>query len=122
MHAPSTSHDSLWRADRRALTIGLILTITLVAFEALAVSTVMPIVAAELGGFELYGWVFSAFFLGSLIGIVVVGGLIDRGGLAVPFVAGLGLFAAGLLIGGLAPSMPVLVAARLIQEIGRAHV
>ena len=118
MHAPSTSHDSLWRADRRALTIGLILTITLVAFEALAVSTVMPIVAAELGGFELYGWVFSAFFLGSLIGIVVVGGLIDRGGLAVPFVGGLGLFAVGLLIGGLAPSMPVLVAARLIQGLG----
>ena len=118
MLPPSTSHDSLWRADRRALTIGLILTITLVAFEALAVSTVMPIVAAELGGFELYGWVFSAFFLGSLIGIVVVGGLIDRGGLAVPFVGGLGLFAVGLLIGGLAPSMPVLVAARLIQGLG----
>ena len=118
MHAPSTSHGSLWQADRRALTVGLILTITLVAFEALAVSTIMPIVAAELGGFELYGWVFSAFFLGSLVGIVVVGGLIDRGGLAVPFVAGLGLFAAGLLIGGLAPSMPILVAARLIQGLG----
>ena len=118
MLPPSTSHDSLWRADRRALTIGLILTITLVAFEALAVSTVMPIVAAELGGFELYGWVFSAFFLGSLIGIVVVGGLIDRGGLAGPFVGGLGLFAVGLLIGGLAPSMPVLVAARMIQGLG----
>ena len=119
MHVPSTSReDSLWRADRRPLTIGLVLTITLVAFEALAVSTVMPIVAAELRGFELYGWVFSAFFLGSLVGIVVVGGLIDRGGLALPFAAGLGLFAAGLLIGGLAPSMPMLVAARLIQGLG----
>ena len=74
--------DSLWRADRRALTLGLVLTITLVGFEALAISTVMPIVAEELGGLELYGWVFSAFFLGSLIGIVVVGGAIDRGGLA----------------------------------------
>jgi MFS family permease len=110
--------DSLWSPDRRALTVGLVLTITLVAFEALAVSTVMPIAARELGGLELYGWVFSAFFLGSLIGIVVVGGLIDRRGLALPFLAGLSLFAAGLLIGGLAPSMHVLVLARFIQGLG----
>ena len=110
--------DSLWRPDRRALTLGLVLTITLVGFESLAISTVMPIVADELGGLELYGWVFSAFFLGSLIGIVVVGGAIDRGGLAVPFAVGLGLFAIGLLVGGLAPSMPILVAARFLQGLG----
>ena len=42
---------------------------------------------------ELYGWVFSAFLLASLLGIAVVGGLIDRLGLVVPFVGGLGLFA-----------------------------
>lgn len=113
-----TTSDSLWSPDRRALTIGLVLTITLVAFEALAVSTVMPSVARELGGIELYGWVFSAFFLGSLIGIVVVGGAIDHRGLALPFGLGLGLFAIGLLIGGLAPSMPVLVGARFVQGLG----
>src|SRR5206468_3122401 len=73
--------EGLWSARRRALTVGLVLTITLVAFEALAISTVMPVVARELGGLDLYGWVFSAFFLGNLVGIVVVGGLIDRGGL-----------------------------------------
>jgi len=112
------AHDGLWSPHRRALTIGLVLTITLVAFEALAVSTVMPQVARELGGIELYGWVFSAFFLGSLVGIVVVGGAIDRRGLARPFALGLGLFGLGLLVGGLAPSMPVLVAARFIQGLG----
>jgi MFS family permease len=110
--------DSLWRADRRALTLGLVLTVTLIGFEALAISTVMPIVAEELGGLELYGWVFSAFFLGSLIGIVMVGGAIDRGGLAVPYTAGLALFAIGLLVGGLAPSMLVLVGARFVQGLG----
>ncbi|MFL5708991.1 MAG: MFS transporter [Chloroflexota bacterium] len=112
------ARDGLWRADRRALTTGLVLTVTLIGFEALAISTVMPIVSAELGGIELYGWVFSAFFLGSLIGIVVVGGAIDRGGLAVPYAAGLGLFAIGLLAGGLAPSMLILVAARFVQGLG----
>jgi MFS family permease len=108
----------LWRPDRRALTTGLVLTVTLIGFEALAISTVMPIVSDELGGIELYGWVFSAFFLGSLIGIVVVGGAIDRGGMAVPYGVGLALFAIGLLAGGLAPSMLILVAARFVQGLG----
>jgi MFS family permease len=110
--------DGLWSPDRRQLTLGLVLTITLVASESLAISAAMPVVAGDLGGHELYGWVFSAFFLGSLVGITVVGGLIDERGLVVPFVAGLVLFGTGLLVGGLAPSMPVLVAARLIQGLG----
>jgi MFS family permease len=117
MHSAPLS-DGLWSRDRRALTIGLVLTITLVAFEALAISTVMPQVARELGGIELYGWVFSAFFLGSLIGIVVVGGAIDHRGLALPFALGLALFGVGLLVGGLATSMPLLVAARFVQGLG----
>ncbi len=110
--------DGLFTPGRRALTAGLIMTITLVAFEALAVATVMPVVARELGGLELYGWVFSAFFLGDLIGIVVVGGLIDRGGLVRPLAVGLGLFSIGLVIGGLAPSMTVLVGGRFLQGLG----
>ena len=38
----------------------------------------MPIVAAELGDLALYGWVYTAFFLGSLLGIVLAGGVLDR--------------------------------------------
>ncbi len=78
----------------------------------------MPIVKDDLGGLDLYGWVFSAFFLGSLLGIVVVGGLLDQGGLVRPYAVGLGLFGTGLLIGGLAPSMPVLIAGRFLQGLG----
>jgi MFS family permease len=110
--------DSIWSPDRRSLTLGLVFTITLVAAEALAVSTAMPIVAGDLGGLELYGWVFSAFFLGSLIGITIVGGLIDERGVLFPFVVGLGLFALGLLTCGLAGSMPMVVAGRFVQGIG----
>src|SRR3954453_21772283 len=108
----------LFTPARRSLTIGLVSTITLVAFEALAISTIMPTVEAELGQIELLGWVFSGFFLGNLIGIVVVGGLIDRASLTRLFTIALGLFAVGLLVGGLAPSMPVLVAGRVLQGLG----
>lgn len=112
------ARDGLFAPGRRALSVGLVLTITLVASESLAVGTVMPLVARDLGQLELYGWVFSAFFLGSLIGIVVVGGLIDRGGLRRPLAGGLALFATGLVIGGLTPSMPILVVGRFIQGLG----
>ena len=118
-HDPD-DHSGLWSPGRRALTTGLVLTVTLVASESLAVSNIMPIVDRDLGAgnSDLYGWVFSGFFLGNLIGIVVAGLLIDRGSLVRAFVLGLTLFSVGLLVGGLAPSMPILVAARFVQGLG----
>lgn len=115
-----TDDRGLWSPGRRALTIGLVLTVTLVASESLAVSNIMPIVDRDLtgGNSELYGWVFSGFFLGNLIGIVVAGLLIDRGSLVRPFAIGLILFSIGLLVGGLAPSMEVLVLGRVVQGLG----
>ena len=116
--ASTARTTDLFAPGMRGLTLGLVATITLVALESLAIGTVMPIVADELGDLQLYGWVFSAFFLGNLIGIVVSGGALDRMPLGRPFAAGLGLFALGLLVGGLAPSMPLLVGARFIQGLG----
>ncbi len=112
----------LWAPQRRALTIGLVLTITFVASESLAVVTVMPVVARDLGGLRLYGWVFSAFMLASVVGIVAAGREIDRRGPAVPFVAGVVLFSCGLAVAGLAPSMGVLVAGRVLQGLGAGAV
>jgi MFS family permease len=107
---------------RRGLTIGLVLTITLVAFEALAVITILPAIKDDLRGIGLYGWVTSAFQLGVLVGIVVAGGQADRRGPATPFVVGVLVFAVGLVLGGLAPSMPVLVLARGLQGLGAGAV
>src|SRR5258707_4410166 len=108
----------LWAPQTRALTAGLVLTITFVASEALAVVTVMPVVAHDLGGLRLYGWVFSAFMLGSVVGIVVAGRAADRRGPVIPFVGGVVLFGCGLGVAGLGPSMGVLVAGRALQGAG----
>jgi MFS family permease len=112
----------LWSAPRRALTIGLVLTITFIASEALAVVTIMPVVARDLGGLSLYGWVFSAFMLGNVVGIVVAGRQADRHGPARPFLGGLLLFCAGLVVAGTAPTMLVLVGGRALQGIGAGAV
>jgi MFS family permease len=108
----------IWAPTRRPLTIGLVLAVTFVAFEALAVATVLPVVGRHLGDLRLYGWVFSAFLLASLIGIVLAGTLADRVPLGQPMLAGLALFALGLVIGGTAANMPVLVAGRAVQGLG----
>jgi MFS family permease len=114
--------DGLWSAQRRALTGGLVLTISFVAAEALAVVTVMPVVARDLHGLSLYGFVFSAFLLGTMVGIVAAGRAADRRGPAVPYIIGLIVFSVGLTIAGLAPSMPVLVAGRALQGLGAGAV
>jgi MFS family permease len=118
MTEPDVHAGGVWAPGRRALTAGLVLTITVVAFEALAIATVMPLVEDDLGDIHLYGWVFSAFFLGNLVGIVVAGRAADRMLPAIPFAAGLVLFGAGLLLGGFAPSMLVLVVGRALQGLG----
>ena len=118
---PATSASpagGIWAPARRPLTVGLVLAVTFVAFEALAVATVLPVVGRHLGDLRLYGWVFSAFLLASLIGIVLAGTLADRVPLGRPMLAGLALFAVGLAIGGTAPDMPVLVAGRAVQGLG----
>ena len=112
----------LWSAQHRALTVGLVLTITFIASEALAVVTIMPVVARSLGGLNLYGWVFSTFMLGNVVGIVQAGRLADRYGPARPFIGGVALFGAGLALAGLAPTMLVLVCGRALQGIGAGAV
>jgi len=115
---PASSPGGVWAPERRPLTAGLVLAVTLVAFEALAIATVLPVVSRHLGDLRLYGWVFSAFLLSSLIGIVLAGTLADRGPLGRPMLAGLALFATGLVVGGTAPDMAVLVAGRAVQGLG----
>src|ERR1700749_2918032 len=116
--AATSPAGGIWAPAYRTLTVGLVLAVTFVAFEALAVATILPVVGRHLGDLRLYGWVFSAFLLSSLIGIVVAGTLADRVPIGRPMLAGLALFAVGLVIGGTAPTMAVLVAGRAVQGLG----
>jgi MFS family permease len=107
----------VWGPSCRGLTAGLVATITLFASESLAVSTILPDVAKDLGR-SGYGAVFSLFFLGSIVGVLVGGPAADRFGLRKPFVSVATLFAVGLIVGGLAPTMWVLIVGRFLQGLG----
>ncbi len=109
---------SVWGKAHRRLTIGLALTVAGAALEAISVATIMPAAVRDLGGLALYGWAFSAFMLTNLVGITIAGAEADRNGPARLFVAGVALFALGLLISGTAPSMVVVIAGRSVQGLG----
>jgi MFS family permease len=104
---------------RYAATIGgLFALCAFVAFEATAVSTIMPGVARDLHGVRLYALVFAAPLASGVVGMVGAGGWSDRRGPIGPLAAALALFTAGLIGCGLAPSMETLVAARVVQGLG----
>ncbi len=109
---------SVLRPPYRALSLGIVSVVLLVAFEATAVGTAMPVAAQELDGVPLYAYAFSAFFTTSLVGMVVSGQWCDRRGPLAPLGTGIVAFAAGLLLAGTAGSMWTLVFARAVQGIG----
>ena len=113
-----TSAAGAWAPERRLLTAGLIGLVTAAAFEGMAVPTVLPALVDELGGLDLYGWAFSAFWLTNIIGITLAGVDADRRGPGRALAVGTVLFAAGLLVSGLAPGMPLVIAGRAIQGFG----
>ncbi len=108
----------VWNARYVWVTVGAVALVFLAATQALAVTTVMPIVSDDLDGDALYAVAFAGTLATSVIGMVAVGAWSDRSGPRGPLYASVALFVAGLVIAGLAPTMPVLVVGRLIQGLG----
>ncbi len=106
------------RPSRRGLTIGLLICVVAIAFEAMAVLTAMPAAAKDLGDVDLYAWAFTAFGLAQTFAIVAAGQFSDRVGPKAPMMVGFVVFAVGLVVAGSAPTMPLLLLGRFIQGLG----
>jgi len=104
--------------EYRVPTVAILTLISLIAFEALATATAMPVAATALGGVGSYGLAFASYFATSLIGVVVAGGWTDARGPRTPVLAALALFTAGLLVAGTATVFPVLLAGRAVSGLG----
>ncbi|MER7539118.1 MFS transporter [Streptomyces sp. NPDC097704] len=116
--AHGVAKGSVLDPDHRALSIGMVSVVLLIAFEATAVGTAMPVAARELHGIALYAFAFSAYFTTSLFGMVLAGQWSDRSGPLAPLTAGISAFAAGLLLSGTAGAMWMFILGRAVQGLG----
>ncbi|MDX1692535.1 MAG: MFS transporter [Ketobacteraceae bacterium] len=98
--------------------IGLIAAMSLHAFDDMAIVTMLPAVTRQLGGESWFGASFFAYLLVSLISLVWAGHVTDRRGPRQPFIIGLLVFVAGLLVGAFSRSMPEFVLGRALQGFG----
>jgi len=109
---------SLFSPAWRNISIGSIGLCSMMAFEAMGVAAGMPAVASALDGMAWYALAFASTLAASVLAMVWSGLDCDRRGPFRSMAGGLLLFGAGLLVSGLAGSMPVVVLGRIVQGFG----
>jgi len=114
----STGPDSEISRERGLIIGAALLALFLGALDALVMSAAMPTIIAELGGFSLYAWVYSAYFLARAVSLPVFGKLSDLYATKRLMLISIALFVAASAAAGASPSMGFLVAARVFQGIG----
>lgn len=118
MSAAPPSHVHVPERLLRLLLVGSVALISLGAFENLAVTTMMPVVAAELDGLALYALTMG-LPLACHIAATAAGGVwVDRRSLRGPILAGVALFSGGLLLAGAGPTMLVVALGRGVSGLG----
>jgi EmrB/QacA subfamily drug resistance transporter len=113
---PSDAAENLFR--RRLITAACMMAIFMTAVEGTIVATAMPTIVAELGGFRLFSWVFTAYFLAQAVTTPIYGRLADLFGRKRVFFAGACIFLIGSTACGLTPGMVPLIAFRTLQGLG----
>ncbi|WP_102158443.1 MFS transporter [Zhihengliuella halotolerans] len=113
-----TVEDRLWTAASWPLIAASLTLVALIAFESFAVTTVLPVVARDLGGEHWYSFAFAGTLTAGLVAMALAGGWADRAGTNRPLLTGAGLFAAGLGMCVLAGDMAWFIGGRLLQGFG----
>lgn len=99
-----------------------LLALFLGALDALVVSAAMPTIVADLGGLQLYSWVYSAYFLARAVSLPIFGKLADLYKNRSLFIAAIALFSLSSAAAGCAQNMVTLIAARVFQGVGAGGV
>ena len=113
--APSAPFDP---AVVRPVFMGVLVGMSLAAISQTFVSTALPTIVGELGGYGGLSWVVSSYLLASAIVVPFAGKLSDRLGASRLFRIAIVVFAIGSLLSGLSPTMLTLIIARGVQGLG----
>lgn len=107
---------------RGSVLVALMLTMALSAMDTTIVSTAVPQVVGDLGGFSAFSWVFSAYLLAQTVTIPVYGKLADLYGRKPILIIGALVFLAGSAASAAAPSMTMLIIFRALQGLGAGSI
>ncbi|GAB7108917.1 MDR family MFS transporter [Streptomyces phaeofaciens JCM 4814] len=118
---PATREAARRPADthrRGAVVAALMLAMALAALDSTIVSTAVPQIVGDLGGFCVFSWLFSGYLLAVTVTLPVYGKLSDTFGRKPVLVVGAALFLLGSLLCALAWNMGALIAFRVVQGLG----
>ena len=109
---------NLTRSRRAAVVGAALLALFLGALDALIISAAMPTIVAEMGGLQLYSWVYSAYFLSRVVSLPIFGKLADLYKCRILFLVAIGIFLLASVAAGCAGTMTALILARVVQGVG----
>ncbi len=113
-----TRQIQLTSRERNFTIVAALLTLFLGSLDALIMSAAMPTIVSDLGGLELYAWVYSSYFLSRAVSLPVFGKLADLYSSKKLFLFAISLFLLASIGAGLAHSMAFLVFCRVFQGVG----
>jgi EmrB/QacA subfamily drug resistance transporter len=118
MSSPSPSRESAAPDSRRYVLAALMCTLMLAAMDTTIVSTAIPQIVGELGGFRKFSWVFSIYLLAQTVTIPIYGKLCDQFGRKGVLTVGTLIFLCGSVACSVAWNMTTLIAFRGVQGLG----
>ena len=116
--APGGGPPRLTRRQTVLTMVGVMLGIFLASLDQTIVGTALPRIVADLGGFDRFTWITSAYIVASTTVVPIVGRLSDLYGRKSFYVAAVVVFLIGSALAGLSQTMDQLIAFRAIQGIG----
>jgi len=87
------------------------------ALDALVVGAAMPTIVSDLGGLDLYSWVFSVYLLTRAVALPIFGKLCDLYSSRKLFLLAIGIFLISSALAGMARSMGQLIVFRALSPI-----
>ena len=122
-HDPNRPAFAAYPKRTKFLTLGgVLIGLLMAALDQTIVSTALPRVVADLGGFDRFAWVFTAYLLASTSLIPVMGKLSDMFGRKWVYVVGMLIFMLGSMLSGASQQMDHLIIFRGVQGIGAAAI
>lgn len=103
---------------RGPVVAALMLGMALAALDGTILSTAVPQIVGDLGGFSVFSWLFSGYLLAATVTLPVYGKLSDTFGRKPVLIAGIVLFLIGSVLCATAWNMGSLIAFRVVQGLG----